>query len=553
MPARPSLNTEQSIYLAILLVAVALRFGNLDGLPFNELEAQAALPAHQLAQNQPADLGSQPGYTLLAALTFFVLPSSEFLARFWPALAGCALVLLPYFWRDVLGRSPALLLSFALALDPGFVAVSRLASGRALAVFGVAYAITAWRYKRPALAGVLAALALLAAPTVYIALLGAAFVVLLFFQDRIRLDANSLRTTAISAAAFLVLGGTLFFRIPSGLGGIGATLGEFVDGLQNTGAPLVQVLFALATYGLPALVFGLIGAVRGWRTNDSLGKILSLIALVDLVIVLVYPGRQVADLVWVLLPLWALAASEIARYLYIPTEEPRAAAGEAGLMLLLIAFFVFALAKVALNEEIPELSQPFLFVAGGVVLLAIAASVLIAFGWSRPAAVNGSVWALGLFAILTMLSNSTRLQRGGPLAANDMWTPGTTAGDTSLIAQTLEDLSYWQTGEPRDVSVDLRVDSAALSWLVRNFPPAGNDLVSPTLIITAADVEPAEADSYRGQSFVLAAQPAWTLPPNFFGWLLYRSSPVTRQQAILWANLGAFPDGAASLPQAVAP
>jgi hypothetical protein len=553
MPKQSSLKVEHALYFAAVLIAALLRFGNLGGLPLTELEAEAALPAHQLASGQEAALGNQPAYSLLATLSFFVLPSTEFLARLWPALAGCALVAVPYFWRDRLGSKPAVLLAFALALDPGFVAISRLTSGRMLAVFAFAAALTAWRYRRAALAGVFAGLALLAAPSVYFAVIGAALLAVLM-REQPRLPANDLRIALIAAAAVGVLGGTIFFLLPSGIAGVGTVAASFIQNALAQGVPVLQVLFALATYGLPALAFGLIGAVRAWRRADSLGQLLGLAALLNLALILVYPGRQVADLLWVLLPLWALAAREIARYLFVPEAEPRAAWGEAGLMVLLIAFFMLALAKVALNEGLGDMVRPYFFVAGGVALLAVAATILIAFGWSAQSAANGLVWSLALFAVLAMLSDSTRFQRGGPLAANDLWSPGPAAGDTALLTKTLEDLSYWQTGEPAQVPVDLRVDSAALSWLLRRLPAASPTLATPALIITRAmDAQPAEAASYRGQSFAFETSPAWSLPPNVVGWLLYRSSPVYREQAILWANLSSFPDGSAELPLVAAP
>lgn len=309
------------------------------------------------------------------------------------------------------------------------------------------------------------------------------------------------------------------------------------------------MLFAVIGYSLPALGFGLMAGLRAWRSGDSLGQILGLFAFFNLVLIVVYPGRQVADLLWVLLPLWTLAATEISRYLFVPADEPRAAFGEAALMLLLLAFFALTLAKVALNEALPELYRPYLFVAGGVILLALAATVLIGFGWSRQAAANGLVWAFGLASVLLLLSASTRFQRSGPFSANDLWAPGPSAGDLSVLATNLHDLSFWDTGQPQALPVDVRTQSAALNWAVRNLPASSDLTAAPPLIITlATDPELAEADSYRGQSFALQAAPAWqNTPPNFFSWLLYRRPAVTTVQAILWANLSLFPDGAAVL------
>ncbi len=552
MAQQSPIKVEHILYFAIVLLGAALRFVHLGTLPLTELEAQVAMQANNLASGASAALGAQPAYVLLTSLLFSMLPSSEFLARLWPALFGCALVALPYFWRDLLGRNAALLLSLALALDPGLVAVSRLASGQMLAFAALLIAVTIWRLHQPALAGCFVVLALLAAPGVYFGVLGIALLWALFFSNTAHIDRDGLRPALIAAASALVVGGTLFLRVPEGLGAIGSVLATFLGGwTQSSGVPVLLLLFSAIGYSLPALIFGLLGAFRAWREHDALGQALGVLAFITLALALIYPGRQVADLLWALIPLWALAATEVAHYLHIPVDEPRAVFGETGLMVLLLTFFIFTLAKVSLNEGLPEIVGPYLILAGGVLLLGALATVLIAFGWSRFAAANGLVWTIGLFSVLFLFSASARFQRNDYSSPNDLWAPGPAAGETGLLAKSLRDLSYWNTGQPSDLPVDLRVQSAALSWTLRDIPQ--NDpsvsVSAPTLIITlASEGQPAEAGSYRGQSFALQFSRSWsTLPPNFFSWLLYRNVPTVSEQAVLWANLNIFPDGATEL------
>lgn len=556
MAPRPPLKTEQVLYFGILLLALALRLGRLNTSPLNEFEAQAALPAYQLANGGSVDLGDQPAYVLLTGFTFFLIKSSDFLARFWPAIFGSLFVVLPFFWRDLLGRRAALLLSLALALDPGFVAVSRLASGRMLAVAAFFIAVTAWRYKRSAAAGVVFGIALLSAPTIYIGVLGGLIVWALFFSKSLHIERARLRPALIAAAATLLFGATFFFGTPQGLAGFGNVLAGFLAGWVAPSTSLLskglELSFALVTYGLPALTFGLIAAGKAWSRREPAGQILSLWALANLIILLVYPGRQVADLLWVLLPLWALAAMEIGRYLRLPAEEPRAAFGEAGLMLLLLAFLIFTLAKTTTIGFVPELFSRYLFLAGGVLVLGALATILVVFGWSGRAAASGLVWALGFFFILALISDSTRPLRGDLLAANDLWAPGPAVGETGAIVNTVRDLSNRNTGQPQALPVDVRIDSAALQWALRELPAQASQSptsAGPALIITlATDPEPVEINSYRGQSFTLYIERGWQpLPPNLFGWLLYRQGPTISQQAILWASVDLFPDFAASL------
>ncbi len=547
MASRPSFNLEHLLYAAIFLLALSLRFIGLGSIPLTENEAAVALPAHQLASGNPADLGSEPGYVVLTQALFAILPSSDFLARLWPALFGTALVLLPYFWREELGRKPAVLLSLALALDPGMVAVSHLASGRMLAFSAGLFALTAWRHRQPVAAAILGALALLSAPILYVGVFACGLTFYLSRSSKAGKEKSDLRSAFLAGGATLLFLGTAFFSAPQGLAGLGNVLAGFVQGwLQPSDVSMLTVLFALVGYALPAVLFGLIGAVRAWTQDLRFGKSLSLFALFALLLILIYPGRQVADLLWVLLPLWALAAQEISRYLYIPKEERSAAFGTMALNLLLGIFLYLMLAKLAYPNLVPEVFSLTLAYAGAVLLIALIATTLIAFGWSRNAAGNGLVWALLILFSLSLLGASSRFARITSTAANELWAPGPAAGQGSLLSANLNLLSSRvEGGTLKAVPVDLRTESAALQWAVRDLPENSSETTgSPDLFITLADAQPEEAATYRGQTFALNIQRAWVdFPPNIFSWLLYRQAPTVKQEAVLWARAEFFPDG----------
>lgn len=547
MARQTPFSIETAAYVAIAILALLLRFGSLGGLPLNEHEAAAALPAYALAQGGGAEIGAdeigdQPAYTLLTTALFSILPSSEFAARLWPALFGVLLAVLPYFWRDVLGRPAALVLALGLALDPGLVAVSRLASGQMLAVAASLLALTAWRRQRFALAGAMLGLALLSAPSVYVGLF-AMILVWAFFVNNARLSTDVWRPAALAAAAVLVLGSTLFLQVPAGLGSIAAPLVSFVSGwTQPSGVSALKVLFALLGYGLPAVLFGVWGAALAWRDTDPAGRLLSLFAVIALALVLLYPGRQVADLLWALVPLWALAAQAIGRYLFVPQDEPVAAWGQALLVSALLSFLILSLARIPSNEAIPELVRSYMFVALGVVALGVVASLLIGLGWSAQAAIHGLVWGLGLFFALFALAGATRFANSESPRGVELWAPGPAAGQLDLLQDSLTDLSNYAAGQPGALSVDLRVDSAALAWLLRQLPAAPSGVSAPLIITLANEAEPAEASAYRGQSFLLSSAAGWQhAPASTISWLLYRKAPQVHEHIILWAASDLLP------------
>jgi hypothetical protein len=535
-------------YFSILLVTILalagiLRFTALDAASLNEYEASAALNALHPGQS----LGEQPGYTVLTSLLFSLLGTGDAIARFWPVVFGLALVALPVLWRDRLGDKAVLVLALILAIDPGMVALSRLSSGRMIAISAALIALTAWRLHRPHAAGVMAAVAALASGTLVFGIL-AGLLTWLVLRPKLNFDRGALRTAGLAALVTLVAGGTLLFTMPQGLGGLGLSLQGFVASAQPA-ASIATVLFALLGYGLPLLIFGGAAAIGAWQRNDLEGKLLSLFAVFALALVLIHPGRQVADLAWVLLPLAVLSAQQISRFLHAPQQEPAAAYGGLGLLLLLSTFFVFTLARTADEAQLilpitggtlPWIA-PGLWVGLFVLLVAGVVVVLIALGWSVTASKQALVWTSALLFATFLLSASSRFMYAAPLA-NDFWSPGPAAGSLQLMQKTLNDISFWQQGQGNSVAVDLRRESAALQWALRDLP-AFEATGTPSLAVTSGEAQPQEFASYRGQSFALSSQPAWAgWPPNYFAWLLFRKAPVQTEQVILWVSPDIFLD-----------
>src|SRR5450759_618029 len=163
---------EHALYALALVFAIGLRFLNLGALPLSDFEANWALQALRVTQGLHPALGPNPGYVHLTAILFYIFAASNFLARFWPALAGCALVLAAWFLRGRIGRVPAIVLAFGLAIDPGLVAMSHLAGGPMLAITCLVLAGLMWLEDHRSLAGFFAALALLSGPSVWFGMLG---------------------------------------------------------------------------------------------------------------------------------------------------------------------------------------------------------------------------------------------------------------------------------------------------------------------------------------------------------------------------------------------
>ncbi|MCX8026048.1 MAG: hypothetical protein N3A60_12675, partial [Thermanaerothrix sp.] len=169
LPRHQAFKWEQGVFLIALLLGGMLRFLGLDLHPLSDAEARLALQAYALAQGQSVpDLVGQPGYLLPTAVAFFLLGAREATARFWPAVWGLLVIILPWLLRNHLGRRTAVFLSLGLALDAGLVATSRLAAGDSLAVLGLLGFMTfLWRGEWH-WAGIALALGILGGPSFWI-------------------------------------------------------------------------------------------------------------------------------------------------------------------------------------------------------------------------------------------------------------------------------------------------------------------------------------------------------------------------------------------------
>ena len=586
-------NFETILFILAFLLGLFLRFFKLGEAPLSEMEASWALHALQVARPGfeigRADIASQPAYIFLTAASFMLFSASTFIARFWPALTGSLLILLPVFFRRQLGRPAALILGFGLAIDPGLVTVSRQAGGPMMALAFSLLALCFWSQRKSIIAGILAGLALLCGPQVITGALGLGLAWLLLrylFPERQSkqeqaslnkqsestadaipdeqsdsVSASVPRALIFSAIATLLIAGTLFFRYPEGLGAWFNTLPDYLNGwVTYSGTTAAKILASLAVFQPFALIFSLVAAVRwvidwrnGQRSNAKTLAFLFLWTLLSLLLILIYPARQVSDLVWTLVPLWTIASIELSRYL--PEEEPLwIALLEAGLILLLAVLFwntLVATNRIAPSPEIPwDIIQ--IAVLVGIIALGALTTILIGLGWSWEGARVGLVWGLALVFTVYAFSGiwgASQLRANQP---HELWSPPPGTGQAGLMSSTLTDLSNWTTGFPTYINVVSAVDAPSIRWMLRDFPnasfaeqPPVGEL--PDIIITRQEQEiPALSASYRGQDFVWWVWPGWqgAVPVPVIEWITFREAPLVNEHIILWARSDLFPGGA---------
>lgn len=559
------ITTEQGLFLLAAALALTVRLLHLGAAPLSDFESEWALRALDVSRGEHTVLGPGPGYALLTGVIFFLFDNSNAMARLWPALVGSALIFLPFMLRKQLGQLAALVIAFGIALNPGLVVSSRLVGGPMMSIgFGL-LAITCWVVKKPALAGLFGGLALLSGPATLHGLLPLAIVAVVgtflyrrdligqFWESEIYLSRSKTLLTALFAAGGAILvAGTLFLQFPEGLGALAGTVPEYLSGwINSSGIPASRLIAALIVYQPLVLVFATIASVRAWRETSPLPRWLSLWAVGSLILVLIYPARQVSDLAWVLFPMWGLAGLEIARYFSSEEKITLPTVGEAVLIFLMLSLAWLNLVSLSQSGGDAQIYRLRWVVILGTVALGVVTTVLVGMGWSRRVAWRGLVFGLviglGLFGLMGMW-NVSQVHANGE---QELWSPSPATRMADEFLTTLGDLAEWKNGIRNELDVAVVKPTPSLQWSLRNWKgvsffskPVTGEI--PSVIVNSGDQSsPSLSVAYRGQDFAWWIYPAWggALPMDWPRWLVFRDAPQQKENIILWARSDLFPGG----------
>ena len=587
----PRLRYEGWLYGLAFLIGLAFRFVQLGAAPLTDSEAAFALQAHQIAEGARPLLGSQPAYILLTAAFFMLLESTNFLARFLPAMAGSAMVLAPFLFRKQLKPRPALILAFLIAIDPGLAALSRLAGGTILAVSFTLFAWGMWSHRRLVLAGIFAGLALLSGPSLWMGLfgLGLTWLFLRGLESRKTSDQSPISSSPVSDAEIseptppaselpnttysirpfllalivtLILAGTLFFLVPNGLSAWIASLPDYLGGWLNaTVMTPGRTLFTLLVYEPLGLFFAVLSMVRGFRTGSR--RIVRLSVWFGVAFLLAIFYRQAGELAWAIVPLLALAALELSRSLVVRPAERLEVGVVTTALLILLAYIWFDIAALGLDPfnqfvaSVPALGSiqnpryVILYGALGILVLCI---LFVAFGWSARIARLGTVWAFLIFLTVYSLGAAW----GGSGVRNptgvELWPPDSRPAQANLLLQSVKEVSEMSLGDDQSQPVTVMgIESPGLEWLLRDHAveqvTALDPQSSPPLIITPPMDNVSLAAGYRGQDFVWRQRVLYETMqrPEWWRWLVNRQLPRQDEMIILWARDDLFPDARQTL------
>ena len=132
-----------------------------------------------------------------------------------------------------------------------------------------------------------------------------------------------------------------------------------------------------------------------------------------LLVALLYPGRQPADLAWVPVPLWGLAAIAIDRLAFNRDERALTlpALGQSAMIVILVAFMAIEMSGFLRFTETLAFWRVGVLLAGAVALIGLT-TTLVGMGLNWPTGRLGLVWGLGLVPFVYGLSQT--LNYSGP-------------------------------------------------------------------------------------------------------------------------------------------
>lgn len=545
---------EFGIYLLLVFFALAFRFLFLGSTTLTNSEAINALQALSLARGENAIIGGNPGYVGLTSLLFAVTEGNDFFARFWTALIGTGIILVPFLYRKYLGREAALGISVLLVFDACMVSLSRTAASSMMGITCFFAAFGFLLNRKPILASIFGGLFLTAGIEIWIGGLVFALCLLVFkrvFSEDLIDFKQNWKKLIIPGGIVILAVVSQFLISPNGISGLGSSLADYIRSWKSEpqidlGHFVIEILFLQ----LPLILFGVVTIVRGLVRKDKKIVFLATWWGLSLITVLINPSRNLLQLGWTSLPLIILAAILVTDFIRnLKFDNKWIGLGEFIFAIVMFAMSFFYLMNIINFPEIDPTLYRNKFIAFFLPLvLLFAITGLFTWGWNTYSAKNGLFASIILIGLIMMFSQGWKAT--GWISPIDMqiWKGAQPAEGNRLLQKELSDLGRWTNGQAKTLQVEVAgITSPSLQWTLRNISQVKySDQVNPNtvseVLITPTDLPIQTSASYRGQSLT------WTNTPDVKGmdlrawikWMVYRTAPVKSEKIILWVRNDLF-------------
>jgi uncharacterized protein (TIGR03663 family) len=557
------LTLERALYALFLLAAAGTRLGDLGRWPLSEAEAGTALDAWHFLQGAGGSvLGHSPLVFHGDLIAFALFGSGDAQARLMTALAGVALVGLPYSLRPVLGRFGALMTGLFLLTSPTFLYFSRrgtsevVAAACALAFLGgVVQLRERGGWGALILATIALGLGLASGPAFYthLFLWGLFVAAVLAIRrrsengSRFRPDRDMVRQAVLVVAATFGLASTAFLADWSGLQAAVALPGAWLWRIvpAPSGYPWSFYVSRLALYEPLALVLAAAGAVYLIRRRD-LWMALGLFWFVGALVLYSTLGRvrPTADMVAIALPLILLAGMTAGRLLDDVVDHA-AWEIEGAYLLLMSPVAAFAVLNLQAYAN-TGIDRHMLLAVSGVAVMLVLFS-LVGFWGGAGALVRSGGCALIVLLTAGQIRGAWNLSLERADNPAEPMVAVATSPDVRRIPETIATFSNERLRRRDAVSVGYQADlGPVIAWYLREFKDvraisgAGEPGLPAVVLLPFSEESPPLGEEYIGQRFRLWRRwhRAELRGSQRMRWLLYRdvTSGYTNGDVILYVR-----------------
>ena len=562
---RKTLNVELIGYIIILLIAILIRFQKLGFVPLSDLEASVAIDAVNLVNNSSQIYSNQILLINLTGVLTFIFGENNFLIRFLPAVIGCMLVVTPYFFRKFVDKRFLIFISFWLAIDPGFVALSRQVNSDLLTLLLGSWFLLSLLNKKFGLSGILLGLLFLCGTSFWVGFLP---IVITSFILKYLVKLNNSNHELIKLISgdiqwkkmFLFFGVTIIFGSSMAFifpGQFGNILNGFISYVQGWFTPGIiafwPLIRTLMIYNIALFLLGFIGL--GWliRNLHDTGYAIGILLLVNLVHLLLYPQRSVGSMIWVILPLLLSSTIFIVSHISLSDTNSKTVFIITGYGLIFVGFMSLISLKIFSPswQQIQNSDWSLALVAFGMILILLAIFLV---GWTISWKTAGKSFLYISIIFLGVYTLSASWNAGGLRVPyhNEMWWIDQNPIDEDLVVNTIKDHSEWYSGSPKSAIIQvINFDYPSIRWALREYENVEyTDIFirssNPQMIISRIDDQIEMVDLYRGQDFTWNGITNWPILSlgEWETWLLSRRVPneiLLPNNILLWIRNDLFP------------
>lgn len=558
---------EHFLYILAVIIGVSFRFIDLGSLPLSDAEGLVSLHALQLISGE-SNFGhsDQTFLANIQAILFFFFGNSNFVARFFPALIGVLIIPTPGLFKKYFSPQAMIILSFWIALSPTFIALSRQVDSTILFLLSGLLFIFFLINRSVIPSAIFFTISLLTGRIFFWAVIIFLFTFIylnLFLRNqKNRIYDQSIQLLKnfewkkfgfISIITYFLVS-TVGFLFPEQLSGVGYGFNAYLNGWsQPSTISLPDLLRGLFFYEYGAILFGIAGIIFMIRKDPIARLLLTGFLLFSIIQIILVSEKSIYYNLFIILPLMIAASFFIHQFATVSRMFLPKILAIIFITLSIIFFISLAFMSMFANPSQggQENTLRIFFVIAGFALI-IGAGLLT--GWAISWKIAGKSFLFVAIIFLVILTFSAAVNASGLRNPyhNEILQLQPLPVEQDLLINTLEDYSEWNYGEKLTIKIFVMGDQpASLLWTLRNFKNVslGNEVPlneEIDAIITNADQNLVQSDSFRGQDILWTSKPAWSLMSSseYAHWFLTRRAlqdVINQKTIIVWVRNSLFP------------